>query len=316
MASYTGQAMSRRSWVLALLLLGSLADHAAAQARVGGLVRDEDGQALKGATVVADNRSQGTTTFTATTDERGRFSMIGLRPGQWRFIAQAPAHEPAAIEIPIRAASTANPPITFALRKSGILLGPLGRIAAKDLQSDLSAADALFKQQKWDEAIAAYTKIASRSPALGVVNLQIGAAYRAKKDYDAAIAAYGKLLDADPGNEKATVAIAGAQLDKGDLQAAEATLAKAAESPTAGREVLYALGEVNAAQRRADEAAQWFAKAASADPSWGKPLYQLARLSLDKGDAASAAKYLNDVVAVDPTSAEATQAKAELERLK
>ena len=64
---------------------------------------------------------------------------------------------------------------------------PPGRsagIAAKDLQAELAAADALFNQQKWDEAVAAYRAIMKKAPTLTVINLQIAAAYRNKKDFD------------------------------------------------------------------------------------------------------------------------------------
>ena len=76
-------------------LLGALrvlfAGDAAAQiGRVGGVVKDEDGQPIKGATDHRGKREHRPDSFTATTDDKGRFTMIGLRAGQWRFIAQAP----------------------------------------------------------------------------------------------------------------------------------------------------------------------------------------------------------------------------------
>ena len=303
--------------VAVLVAGGLLATQAVAQpGRVGGLVRDEDGQPLKGATVLAENPNFGATSFTATTDERGRFSMIGLRPGQWRFVAQAPGHAPTVFEMPVRSAGTSNPPITFTLRKAGVIMGPLGNLTSKDLQADLNAADALFNQQKWDEAITAYRAILSKAAVLSAINLQIGAAYRAKKDYAAALAAYNELLKVDPRSEKATVAIAATQLEMGDPKAADETLTRAAESDAAGRDVFYALGELRLSQRRNDEAAQWFLKASSVDPSWGKPLYQLARLALDRGDKPGASKYLDEVLTVDPVSTEAAQARTELDRLK
>ena len=170
--------------------------------------------------MLAENPNFGTTSFTATTDERGRFSMIGLRPGQWKFVAQAPGHSATVFEMPVRSAGASNPPITFTLRKAGIIMGPLGNVPARDLQADLNAADALYDQQKWDEAIAAYRAIGAKAPALSVVNLQVGAAYRAKKDYPSAIAAYNELLKVDPGNEKAKIAIAKTQIEMGDTKAA------------------------------------------------------------------------------------------------
>ena len=88
-----------------------------------------------------------------------------------------------------------NPPITFSLKKTGMLaFGPLGGITGKDLQADLAAADALFAQSRWDDAVTAYKAIMVKAPSLSVINLQIAAAYRNKKEYDAATAAYNTIL--------------------------------------------------------------------------------------------------------------------------
>ena len=82
----------------------------------------------------------------------------------------------------------------------------------------------LYNAQKWDEAIAAYRAIMTKAPSLSVINLQIAAAYRNKKDYDSAIAAYNELLKIDPNNDKAKIGIGMTNLEKGDLDAAEETL--------------------------------------------------------------------------------------------
>ena len=71
----------------------------------------------------------------------------------------------------------------------------------------------------------------TKAPALSVINLQIAAAYRNKKDYDNAIAAYNDLLKADPNNDKAIVGIGMTNLEKGDLKAAEETLSQSGGGP-------------------------------------------------------------------------------------
>ena len=77
--------------VVAAALTALFASTAAAQVgRVSGLVKDDSGNAIKGATVTAENPNIGPTTYTATTDDRGRFTIIGLRAGQWKFTAYAP----------------------------------------------------------------------------------------------------------------------------------------------------------------------------------------------------------------------------------
>lgn len=174
---------------LAALLMTMLAGEAAAQnGRVGGIVRDDKGEPIKGATVTLDNQSVGSS-FTATTDEKGRFSVIGLRPGQWRLTAQAPGFGAEGGEMAVKSGSP-NPPVAFTMHRSGPAWnGAMAGIAARDLQAELSSADLLFNEKKWDEAVVAYRAIMVKVPALSVINLQIAAAFRSQKDYDAAITA-------------------------------------------------------------------------------------------------------------------------------
>ena len=143
-------------------------------------------------------------------------------------------------------------------------------------------------QQKWDEAIAAYKAIVAKTPALSVVNLQIAASYRNKKDYDNAVAAYEALLATDPANEKARVGIAAVSMERGDAAKAEATLIAAAETESAGRDVYFSLAEIKSSKGEADEAARLYRKAADADPSWGKPRYKIGLLAMKTGDSAAA----------------------------
>ena len=305
--------------VLAALGVAVLAGSAFAQTgRVGGIVKDEAGQPIKGATVTSENPNASPSSFTATTDDKGRFSIIGLKTGQWTFTAQAPGFAPETGRLQVATIGAPNPPLTFTLKKGGgpAAGGALGGMAAKDLQADLAAADALFTGQKWDESIAAYRGIMAKAPSLSIINLQIAAAYRNKKDYDSAIAAYNELLKADPKNDKAIVGIGMTNLEKGDLKAAEDTLTKAAEGTSPTREVFYNLGEVKFAKGEADEAAKWYQKAVDADATWGKPLLKLALVALNKGDNAGALKLSEKVIAVDPTSPEAATAKQLIEQLK
>jgi tetratricopeptide (TPR) repeat protein len=301
---------------LITLLAPLLSGNAWAQiGRVGGVVKDEGGQSLKGATITAENSNIGQS-FTATTDDKGRFTMIGLRAGLWRFIAQAPGFTPEGGSMPVRMGAP-NPPISFVLKKGGVAnFGPLGGITAKDLQTDLAAADAAFDQGRWDEAIEAYRNVMSKSAALSVINLQIAAAYQNKKDYPAALASYQALLKLDPDNQKAHLGIAATNVQRGDEKAAEEALQQAARAPSAGREVFFTLGERKFAQNDTDEAALWYRKAADVDPFWGKPIYKLGLCAMKSGDKAGAASLMAQVILVDPVSPEATLAKSSLESLK
>ena len=307
-----------RGAVAAAFVFAFAAVAAAQIGRVGGTVKDEKGEPIKGATVMAENPTASPSSFTATTDDKGRFSIIGLKTGRWVFVAQAPGFEPTQPgALDVKTVGQPNPPLEFRLKKgSGGPASALGSLAAKDLQAELASADALYNGSHWDEAIAAYRAIMAKAPALSVINLQIAAAYRNKKDYDGAIAAYNELLKSDPNNDKAKVGIGMTNLEKGDLAAAEQTLTRAAEGQSPTREVAYNLGEVKFAKGQADEAAKWYQKAMDIDPSWGKPILKLALVQVNKGDKDGAIKLAEKVIAVDPTSTEAATAKALIEQLK
>lgn len=302
---------------LVALTLAATAGSAAAQnGRVVGLVRDERGEPIKGATVIAENPDLAPSSFTSTTDDKGRFGMIGLRSGEWTFTAQAPGYTAQAGTLSIRQGASTNPPATFVLHK--ILTAPsaLGNLAAKDIQTELASADQLYNNQKWDEAIAAYRSILAAAPVLSVISLQIAAAYRSKGEFDGAISAYNELLKTDPNNDKAKVGIAMTNLEKGDLQAAEQTLEVAAQSPGATREVLYNLAEVKLSKNKVEEATKAYERATKVDPTWGKPLFALGRGAMNRGDKDAARKYFEKVLEVDPMSPEAAQAKTAIEQLK
>jgi Flp pilus assembly protein TadD len=308
------------SGLVAALVVSALAGTAAAQTgRVGGTVKDDAGQPIKGATITAENPNASPSTFTATTDDKGRFSIIGLKTGQWNFTAQAPGYGPESGRMPVQTIGAPNPPLTFTLKKGGggpAGNGALGSMAAKDLQAELAAADQLYNTQKWDEAIAAYRAIMAKAPSLSVINLQIAAVYRNKKDYDSALAAYNELLKADPNNDKAKIGIGMTNLEKGDLDAAEKTLLAASQTTNATREVFYNLGEVEFARGKSAEAEAAYTRAVQMDGRWGKPVFALGKVALNKGDTKGAIDFFNKVIEVDPASPEATQAKAVIDQLK
>ncbi len=308
---------SFRALFAAALVLGCAASAAAQVARVAGFVKDEAGQPIKGATIRAENPDAPLGSLTAATDDKGRFAIIGLARGEWMFTAEAPGFQSQFTELNIVRTGTPLPPIVFAMPKA--VVRPPARVAgltAKDLQQQLGAADALFQQQKFEDAVGIYRSILRGAPSLSVVQLQIGAAYRSLKDYDKAIAAYNELIKAEPENAKAQLGLAMASMEKGDAQAAEQGLTRAAAGPGSNRDVFYSLGEIKSAKNQTDEAIGWYQKAAAADTSWGKPLYRLGTLAMNNGDKDGALKAMSQVVAVDPTSPEAEQARTAIEQLK
>ena len=302
---------------LVAALIVSALPAAAQTGRVGGTIKDQNGQPIKGATVLAENPQSSPSSFTTTTDDKGRFSIIGLRSGTWKITASAPGFSPSGGSVPIRTIGAPNPPVDIVLAPGPA--GPTGALAgvdAKALQGELAKAEEMMNAQQYDAAIAAYNAILAKTPSLTMINLQIGRAHRMKKDYDAALATYKKMLEANPNDERAKIEVGMTNLEKGDFAAAEAALTEASQSVSASREVFYNLGEVKFAKGETDEAVKYYERAAGMDAAWGKPLFKLGLARLQKADTAGAIEYMNKVIAADPNSGEAAQAKALIEQLK
>jgi tetratricopeptide (TPR) repeat protein len=290
---------------------------AAQTGRIGGTVKDTNGQPIKGATVLAENPASAPSSFTATTDDRGRYSMIGLKAGSWKVTASAPGFAPSAGNVPIKTIGAPMPPVDFTLAPGAS--GPSGALAGvntKELQGELAKADAMVAAKDYAGAIGVYEGMVAKVPALTSLYLQIGGLYRNQKQYDQAIEAYKKVPDGDTNADKAKIEIGMTLLEKNDLAGAEAALMAVAESTSANKEVFYNLGEVKFAKGETEEAVKYYQRASDIDPNWGKPLFKLGLAKLQKGDTAGTLEIMNKLIQVDPNSQEAAQAKALIEQLK
>jgi tetratricopeptide (TPR) repeat protein len=192
--------------ILPALVLVLAATPAIAQSvgRASGTVRDLDGEPIKGATVTAENAEAAPRTLTAVTDDKGRFGMLGLRRGVWKFTVRAPGYDEVSAPASIQTLRP-NPPMTFTLARTPESEGPmaLGRTDLGSLQSKLDVAASFAKTGLFDEAIAAYEGILQATPALSAVHLQLGWLYEQKKDPAKAIAAYERVIEANPESSEA-----------------------------------------------------------------------------------------------------------------
>jgi TolA-binding protein len=316
--------MRRLHLVCAAVLTLGLAVPAPAQTgRVGGVVKSTDGKPIKGATVKAQNPSVSPSEFTASSDDRGRWSMIGLRSGAWKFTAEAPGFQPQSGSAQVRTIGAPNPPLEFTLAPS-VAAGPPG--LTKEVQAELKTADDLRNIGQFDQAIAAYQAVKAKNPSLTMINMVIGAAYRQKAAkesdkaarqaaFDQAIATYGEMLKADPNNERARIEIGMTHMQSGNLEAAAQALEPLTQTATS-REVFYSLGEIRFSQGDNAAAEAMFKRAAEADPSWQLPKLKLGLVAYSKGERDAAIKIFEDVIAADPNAPEAAQATAFLKELR
>ena len=206
------------------MLCAALPPTAGAQAigRLTGTVRDIAGQPIKGADISVTTGSSGAVELKAKSDQKGQWTVLGLRGGRWDVTASARGFQPSMTSVQVTVLQ-GGLPVDF------VLLGvptptPLDGLDTALLQIDLRQAAALMSEERWDDALAAYRAILARVPQLDSVNLAIGRALRMKKDYAGAEAAYGAVLKRDAQNQKAMLEVGRTQREAGNQAAAIATL--------------------------------------------------------------------------------------------
>jgi tetratricopeptide (TPR) repeat protein len=97
-------------------------------------------------------------------------------------------------------------------------LGPIPGALTKNIQQQLTAANALRDKGQLDQAIVAYEQIRDQNPRLTAVNLVMGSVYRKKAAlesdptarralFDRAIASYTTMLSDEATSERAKVEI-------------------------------------------------------------------------------------------------------------
>lgn len=263
----------------------TLSAPALAQNRIGGVVRDETGSTIRGATVRAETggtvSSAAPVTLTTATDDRGRFVFVVVRSGEWRLTIEAPGFDPQTIPLSVRLSGAApNLDVKLDRRESPEAFGALAGIDAKSLSGQLAAAAVLYDEGRHDQALAAYREIKTRAPALSLVNMQIGNSLLAKKSYAEAEAAYQEVLKNDAADTNG----------------------------------LFAMGALREAQGNAPDAKSWYEKASAADASWTRPLMKLAALAAAAGDRPAASRHLARVIEIDAASPDGQSATALLKQ--
>lgn len=193
--------------------------------RLTGSVKTVTGEPIKAATIRAVNPSAIPNEFTATSDQKGEWAILGLRGGLWEVTVSAPGFESSTVAV--RTTLGMNNPRVQVTLVGVPIKGAMDGVDTKKLQASLGAAESLMVQEKWGEAAAEYRGILAMAPALDSVNLALGRALMLNKDYAGAVAAYGALLKKDERNQKALVGLGRTQLEQGDRAAAIATLDKA-----------------------------------------------------------------------------------------
>ena len=293
---------------------------AAQTGRVGGTVKDDKGQPIKGATVVAENPAASPSSFTATTDDKGRYSIIGLRSGNWKITASAPGFPSIGGKCTIRTIGAPNPPVDFTLPPGAPApTGALAGVNTKELQAELAKAEELMNGEGLRRRHRRLQGHPRQGAGADAINLQIGRAYRLQEGLRRGARDLQEDARRPTPNERARE-----DRDRHDAPregrlrgGGDGADPKRPRATSASREVFYNLGEVKFAKGETDEADEVVpARRRTWTRTGASRCSRSASAKLQKGDTPSAIEHHGKVIAVDPSSQEAALAKAMIEQLK
>ena len=291
---------------LGLLFVAQTAMAQMGTGRVSGTVKDQDGTPIEGATVTAQAGDSGRV-LEATTDDRGRWAILGFRSRAYDFSVQAPGFMPYNYQAPMRQAGK-NPDMDLVLERA-----QMGRSAGTG-GGLLAEAQELHQAGRYDEALAMYDEVLNADPTVYQINLNRAAVLRELGRPDDAKAAYQIVLDQEPGNAAALVSLGEMSMADSDMDSALAYWEQAVDS-TEDEVIPYNVAQISFQNGETDKAIEYYMIAADRRADWAEPFVQAGIVYLNKGDFASAAEQFEMAIEVEPESAAAAQAQAMLDAL-
>jgi predicted Zn-dependent protease len=313
--------------VLALLLapMAVVVEAQLDASSVRGTVVDEQGRPLPGVRIELEFKGESRTKVVkkATTDKKGGFIYVGLKPGPWTLAFSKDGYATAKVdttlsggglsEIPqvgLAAAQPAGGSLAGALAASGAgAAGAASGDAApqeervKQLGASYKKAVDALRAGQHDDAEAQFRALVAELPGLAEAHHNLGYLYSRRGDAAAAEAAFRKAIELQPATSDSYLALATLLGQGKRADEALALLQGAAGSFGADARFQFALGAAAFNIGRSEEAEAAFLKAIELDPGQIEAAFFLGSLALSRNDMKAAIAQLERYVAAAPEGA-------------
>ena len=300
----------------ALTLVMTMAAGAAAQTsrgsqRVTGKVLDEAGRPIAGAQVNAAKKGEvKPDVFTATTNEKGEYSLNGLAAGDW--VIEAKKDGTGAVQVGaslVEGERTKNVDLTIA-KAAPAAPDPSVEIGAEDKR-----AVELAQAGKIAEARKVYEDLLVKYPNVYGLHMRLATMYAAEKNPQKGLEHIKIALEKEPENVEFKILQAELMMEAGDKEGAKAVLNTVDITKVKDPRALVnsAINDINSG--KAEEAIALLTKLIAQFPTDSSLLYYRGRAYIVATKLPEAKADLEKFVAAAPTSPQAADAKRLLEQL-
>jgi tetratricopeptide (TPR) repeat protein len=285
---------------IALILVSAVFTFTQTFATASGTVKSKEEKPIEGVQVILIFSEDGTK-YELLTDSKGRWRKMNLRPGTWTIGFLSDGHEPKNLNVELSALKK-NPPID-------VQLDPLP-------ESPFAEGDALYAEQKFDEALQEYQRILTEHSDLTQLYDKIGLCYYRLNEYDKAVEFFKRMLEKEPESQDTLINLSAIYFEQGNLNEGMKYFQLLDKSTLTDSTLFYNIGILFFKNNQIDLAIEHLSKSLELDPKYVDAYYQMGLASLNRGDKEKAKASFAKVIELDPESEKAAQAKNLLEYIK
>jgi Flp pilus assembly protein TadD len=267
----------KRVLYICLLLFIATISWADPTGRLRGKIVDPSGNPIANVTVKIEYQGEMTQVYTATTNDKGEFMHIGIRPGKYRLTPSREGYRPveyAYHDVQIR---PSDKPVVVDMKMEPVPQAAAQPSAANQQQQDANAAAAaqveernkavaLLNEGKVNEAVASLEKIVEADPTNSTMQYNLGIAYERRDQFEKARQRYEEAIKLKPDFGSAYLAIGNSFMVQKNFVDAIPSLTKAVELLPQSYEAAYNLGACYSNTGNYAEAESAFKKAIAINP--------------------------------------------------
>ncbi len=310
-----------------LLLVAGVPVHAQAWAgkgRLQGIVKDESGKPLPGATVTlrigndtVDPKKEGPAILT--TDNNGKWSILGLASGGWGVLIEKQGFIPSEGRVSVNEYAVAQPlVVTLKVVPKEVIQKVEKESTTGQAKAAIEKGNALMAEDKYAEARAAYeegmSKLEDKSLHPAILRA-ISQAYFKEGKTDQSIDTLKKALEIAPDDAVTLQLLVNLLVGAGRETEAQTYMAKLPQGTKVDANTLLNLGIKSFNSGKMDEALAQFNRAVTDNPDLPDAYYYRALVYMNKSQNKEAKADLQKLLQLDPNSKYAKDAQEFLKSL-
>ena len=289
---------------LCLVLVATAAVAQLGRGRMQGTVTDEEGNPLAGVKITAHNPEVTPSTLESTTDERGRWAIMGFTSATWQFAFELDGYLLLQMSARVQMLSKnadMDVELTSATPEAAAMATGVGEGGGGLANMELfEEGEAAFEAGEYSVAAAKWEEFLLANPDVYQVNVNIGNAYREAGDNSKAMAAFQLVLDHDPTDPRANFNMAEVLVHEGETDEAMIYFERVIQSAPDDPAVYYNVAELYFAQRVAESAIEYYNRALAVQPDYLPALKQLGFAQVNAGQVEGAITTFEKFVELAP----------------